>query len=134
MRYTTVLLVGFSNGIIVGSGAVALLTLLDIIPRLAQVTGTYDKISIYENLIILGAVLAAFTSLTNISINLGKFTVIIVGLFIGTFIGLLASALAEVVNVVPVVMRRFKLEGYAKYIIYSLIAGKVLGALTVIIW
>lgn len=133
MKNIAVAIVGFSNGIIVGSGAVALLTLLDIVPRLAQVTDTYKKISIYENIIILGAVLAAIGSLTGLSIGLGRFAVILVGLFMGIFIGLLASALAEVLNVVPILMRRFKLGGYARYIIISLIAGKVLGALTIVI-
>ncbi len=129
MKYIAVPLLGFSNGIIVGSGLVALLTILDIIPRLAQLTNTYSEIKIYENIIIIGAVLAAITSLAGVSINLGKFTVVIVGFFIGIFIGLLASALAEVLNIIPVLIRRFRLEGYAGYIIYSLIAGKVLGAL-----
>ncbi len=129
MKYIAVPLLGFSNGIIAGSGLVALLTILDIIPRLAQLTNTYSEIKIYENIIIIGAVLAAITSLAGVSINLGKFTVVIVGFFIGIFIGLLASALAEVLNIIPVLIRRFRLEGYAGYIIYSLIAGKVLGAL-----
>ncbi len=129
MKYIAVPLLGFSNGIVVGSGIVALLTLLDIIPRLAQLTDTYREIKIYENIIIAGAVLAAITTLAGVSINLGKFTVIIVGFFIGIFVGLLASALAEVLNVIPVLIRRFKLEGYVTYIVYSLIAGKVLGAL-----
>lgn len=129
MKYIAVPLLGFSNGIIVGSGAVALLTLLDIVPRLAQVTDTYDRIKTYENVIIIGAVLAAVTTLAGISINLGKFAVVIVGSFIGVFVGLLASALAEVLNVIPIVIRRFGLEGYAGYIVYSLVAGKVLGAL-----
>ncbi|MDI9476755.1 MAG: stage V sporulation protein AB [Natronincolaceae bacterium] len=129
IKYIAVPLVGFSNGIIVGSGIVALLTLLDIVPRLAQLTGTYREIKIYENIIIAGAVFAAITTLTGLSVDLGKFTVIIVGFFIGIFVGLLASALAEVLNVMPILIRRFRLEGYVSYIVYSLIAGKVLGSL-----
>ena len=129
IKYVAVSLLGFSNGIFVGGGIVALLTLLDIVPRLAQLTDTYDRIKVYEKIVIIGAVFAAFTSLSGVSINLGKFTVVVVGFFVGVFIGLLASALAEVLNVIPVLIRRFRLEGYASYIIYSLIAGKVLGAL-----
>ncbi len=128
MKYILVPLLGFSNGIIVGSGVVALLTLLDIIPRVAQLTDTYNEINVYENTIIIGSVSAAIASLTGVSINLGVFTVIFVGFFVGVFIGLLASALAEVFNVMPVLIRRFKLDGYVNYIIYSLIAGKVLGS------
>ncbi|MBU5677654.1 stage V sporulation protein AB [Alkaliphilus sp. MSJ-5] len=129
MKYTIVPLLGFSNGIIVGSGIVALLSLLDIIPRLAQLTKTYNNIKLYESVIVGAAVLASITSLTGVGINLGKFTVIIVGFSMGIFIGLLASALAEVLNVMPVLIRRFRLDGYIIYIVYSLILGKVLGSL-----
>ncbi|GAB6087741.1 stage V sporulation protein AB [Alkaliphilus crotonatoxidans] len=128
MSKVLVIFLGFSNGIIVGSGIVALLTLLDIIPRLAQLTKTYQYITLYENVIIGGAVLAAYMSLSDHILGLGAITVIIVGFFIGTFVGLLASALAEVMNVIPVVVRRFRLEGYVIYILYSLILGKVLGS------
>ncbi len=129
MSSVLAILLGFANGIVVGSGIVALLTLLDIIPRLAQLTKTYHYITLYENVIIVGAVLAAYMSLSNSSIGLNPLAVIVVGFFIGTFVGLLASALAEVMNVIPVVVRRFRLEGYVHYILYSLILGKVLGSL-----
>lgn len=128
MRELLVIFLGFSNGIIVGSGIVALITLLDIIPRLAQLTKTYQYIQLYENTIILGAVLAAYGSLTKTSIGLNPLVTVIVGFFIGTFVGLLASALAEVMNVMPVIVRRFRLEGYVIYILYSLIFGKVIGS------
>ncbi|KAB3532789.1 stage V sporulation protein AC [Alkaliphilus pronyensis] len=124
-----VIITGFSNGIVVGSGIVALLTLLDIIPRLAQLTNTYKYVELYENVIIIGSVLAAITSLTSLAISINKPLIIIIGLFMGTFVGLLASALAEVMNVIPVLIRRFRLQGYVIYILYSLICGKVLGSL-----
>jgi len=128
MRYILVPLAGFSNGIMVGGGIVALLALVDIIPRFAQLTGTYDNVKLYESIIVLGAMLAAITSLTGIGMNLGKFIVIIVGLCMGIFVGILASALAEVLNVLPVIVRRFKIEGYVVFMIYSLILGKVTGS------
>ncbi|SNS36686.1 stage V sporulation protein AB [Anaerovirgula multivorans] len=121
-------IIGFSNGIIVGSGIVALLTLLDIIPRLAQLTKTYNYISIYEDVIIYSAALAAFFSLAKMGINTGVAFVIIVGFFMGIFIGLLASALAEVMNVIPVIVRRFQIEEYVFHIVYALILGKTVGS------
>ncbi|SCY92237.1 stage V sporulation protein AB [Alkaliphilus peptidifermentans] len=129
MRSVLVIITGLSNGIIVGSGIVALLTLLDIVPRLAQLTNTYKYIQWYENVIVMGAVFAAITSLTDFAISLKAPIVVVIGFFIGTFIGLLASALAEVMNVIPVLIRRFRLEGYVIYILYALIIGKVLGSL-----
>lgn len=121
-------IIGFSNGIIVGSGIVALLTLLDIIPRLAQLTKTYNYISIYEDVIIYSAALAAFFSLAKMGINTGVVFIIIIGFFMGVFIGLLASALAEVMNVIPVIVRRFQIEEYVFYIVYALILGKTVGS------
>lgn len=128
MIYAFVAFLGFANGVIVGSGLVALLSLLNVIPRLAQITNTYDKISLYENIIIISSTIAAITSLLGIGINLGKIVVVIVGLFIGIFVGLLASALAEVLNVIPVIMRRFRLDGYMVPVVYSMLFGKVLGS------
>ncbi|ABR48375.1 stage V sporulation protein AB [Alkaliphilus metalliredigens QYMF] len=122
-------IIGFANGIIVGSGIVALLTLLDIIPRLGQLTKTYQSTSLYESIIILGATFGAFTSLTKVGFSMGPITIVIVGFTVGTFIGLLASALAEVMNVIPVLIRRFRLDGYILYVVYSLIFGKVIGSL-----
>ncbi|MDR5660058.1 stage V sporulation protein AB [Serpentinicella sp. ANB-PHB4] len=130
MQYIFVPIVGFGNGLIVGSGIVALITLLDIVPRLCQLTKTYKYIRQYEGIIILGSVIAAFLSLTDISIfNNRVYVVIIFGFFNGFFIGMLASALAEVMNVIPVIVRRFKIDGYVIYILYALIFGKVIGSL-----
>jgi len=129
MKYIIAPIVGFSNGVMVGGGVIALITLLDIVPRFAQITQTYDKVKLYESVIVIGATLAAVTSLTDIGINLGGISVIIVGFSMGIFIGLLASALAEVLNVLPVIVRRFRIDGYLGFIIYSLIFGKVLGSL-----
>ncbi|SDK59795.1 stage V sporulation protein AB [Natronincola ferrireducens] len=121
-------LIGLSNGIIVGSGIVALLTLLDIIPRIAQLTKTYKNIWIYENTIIISATIASLFSLTTNAFNTNIIFVTIIGLFMGIFIGLLASALAEVMNVIPVVVRRFQIEEYVIYVVYALISGKMLGS------
>ncbi len=128
MKYIVVPVVGLSNGIMVGAGIVALLSVLQIIPRFAQITRTYNYIRLYEDVIIVGAVVASIVSLVGIGINLGRFVVIIVGFSMGIFIGLLASALAEVLNVMPVIIRRFRLDGYTIFIVYSLIFGKVIGS------
>ncbi|AKL94962.1 stage V sporulation protein AB [Clostridium aceticum] len=128
MSYIIIPLIGFSNGIVVGSGIVALITLLDIVPRLGQLTKTYKFTVAYQNAIIGGATIAAFLSLINKGINTGAIFVILIGFAMGTFVGLLASALAEVMNVIPVLIRRFKIEEYVFYIVYSLILGKTIGS------
>ncbi len=129
MKMILIPFLGLANGIIVGSGIVALITLLDIVPRLAQLTKTYRYISWYETVIIWGASLAALGSLTGIAIPLGGIAVAVVGFSMGIFVGMLASALAEVMNVMPIIVRRFRLEGYVIYILYALVFGKMIGSL-----
>ncbi|MGV8145712.1 MAG: stage V sporulation protein AB [Alkaliphilus sp.] len=127
MRTVIVIIVGFASGTIVGSGIVALITLLDIVPRLAQLTKTYSKIRAYENTIILGATFGAIASITDFSVNANPVLTIIIGFYMGVFVGLLAAAIAEVMNVIPIIVRRNKIEGYVVYILFALIAGKIVG-------
>ncbi|SHH54234.1 stage V sporulation protein AB [Tepidibacter thalassicus] len=122
-------LLGFSEGIVVGAGVVALLTLLDIIPRLCQITNSYGYLKVYELMLIAGTFFGSLFSLTNITFNLGNCTLVVMGIFYGIFIGLLASALAEAIDVIPVIERRFKIHGKAKYIILVIIFGKVFGSI-----
>ncbi|WP_099192456.1 stage V sporulation protein AB [Tepidibacter mesophilus] len=129
MKLTFIAILGFSEGIVVGSGIVALLTLLDIIPRLCQITKTYNYIGRYEYMLISGAFAGSLCSLTNIRFNFGIIYVILFGSFYGIFIGMLASALAEAVDVIPVMQRRLNIQGMIKYIIIILLIGKTVGSI-----
>lgn len=124
-----IILFGFSSGIMVGSGVVAILILVGIIPRLSQLSNTRNYINFYEYLLVLGTFLGSILSLHNIGIHLGKLGVIICGLAYGIFIGCLSSGITEVLDYIPVVSRRLKIPViYLKYIIWSLLIGKVLGS------
>lgn len=52
-----------------------------------------------------------------------------VTLFGGIFTGCLAGALAEVLNVFPIISRRFSVRRYIPYIIYAVAAGKMIGSI-----
>jgi stage V sporulation protein AB len=121
--------VGFSEGAIVGTALIAFLTILDIVPRLAQLTDTEGYIKVYEFTIAITVTTLSLANFLDMNIHLGKIMVILVGFLMGTFIGLLASALTEVTNVIPVVVSRFMLYEYSRYIFISLVGGKVIGAL-----
>ncbi|WP_236909407.1 stage V sporulation protein AB [Clostridium sp. Cult3] len=122
-------LIGVSAGITVGSAAAAFVTLLQFIPRLAQVTETNDYIKLYEYVLITGGTIFSFIYFSTFSFKLNSFFNIFVGLVIGMFLGLFASALAEVLNVIPVFAKKFKVKHELKYIIGALIFGKVAGSL-----
>lgn len=124
-----IILFGFSGGAVVGSGVVALLTLLGIVPRLCQVSNTFNYIKFYELILIIGCIFGSIFSLFNIRFNFGTSSIIITGITYGIFIGFLSSSLAEVLDYIPVVSRRLKIATqYTKYIIFSLLIGKTLGS------
>ncbi|WP_053957678.1 stage V sporulation protein AB [Inediibacterium massiliense] len=120
--------IGFSEGVMVGTALIAFLTILDIVPRLAQLTSTEEHVKIYEITIGITVTLISLGSALDLSIDIGKIMVICVGFLMGTFIGLLASALTEVTNVIPVVINRFQIHPYIKLVFFSLAGGKMVGS------
>ena len=129
MKSILLFLIGISAGITVGSAIAAFFTLLEFIPRIVQVTETWDNIVFYEYAMVLGAVTGSILSYADFNLGLNKFIVIIIGLLSGAFLGLFTSALAEVLNVIPVFARKFKVKHQLIYIIVALILGKVMGSL-----
>ena len=129
MKSVLLFLIGISAGITVGSAIAAFFTLLEFVPRIVQVTETWDNIVLYEYAMVLGAVTGSILSYADFNLGLNKFIVIIIGLLSGAFLGLFTSALAEVLNVIPVFARKFKVKHQLIYIIVALILGKVMGSL-----
>ena len=122
-------LVALAEGMATGAGWVALLSLLDIVPRLARLTGTHPRIRTYETFILLGASLASLADTLDLNLRMPEVTMVAVGLFTGVSVGLLAAAVAEVLNVLPVVGRRLGMEDSMPYLVGALLAGKTLGSL-----
>lgn len=120
---------GFSSGVVVAAGVFALITALGIVPRLIERTDTRDYIFLYENCIIFGGIGGTLISFWPISIPLGKIGLVVMGFFNGIFIGSLLVALAEFLNVLPIMNRRFNLTGGIAFIIVTLGLGKSIGSL-----
>lgn len=123
------ILFGLSSGIMVGAGVVAILILVGIIPRMAQVSKTKQYIGLYEVLLVIGTLLGGFISIQNLHFNIGKIGTIIFGLGYGVFVGFLSSGLTEVLDYIPIVTRRLKIPIIClKYVIVSMLIGKVVGS------
>ena len=110
-----VILIALAGGIAVGSGYVAFLAVLGIIPRLAQLTRSGKHIQYFEWAVIAG--------------TLTGYWLVILGIFCGTFIGMLAAALTEVLNVLPILAKRVGVEGKIVVLLVALVLGKVIGSL-----
>jgi len=123
------ILIGLGGGLLEGAGVASFLTLLDIVPRLTQLTNSYKYVSFYQNILILSSVSVTLGLFFNIKLYLSKFLLIPIGLFFGMYIGLLAGALAEILNVIPVLERRLKLKKNIYYPMIAISLGKVIGSL-----
>ncbi|MFD2679569.1 stage V sporulation protein AB [Bacillus seohaeanensis] len=121
--------IGFAEGLAVGSGFVAFLTVLGIIPRLTQLTKTMKMIQFYEWAVVSGVIIWGTLSLNNYSLYLSPLVLIPLGLASGIFFGMLAAALTEVLNVFPILAKRIGIDGQIIILIMAIVLGKIAGSI-----
>ncbi|CAM3967455.1 stage V sporulation protein AB [Paenibacillus alkaliterrae] len=125
-----VALLGLAGGIAVGSGLVALLIVLDLIPRLAQIAYAYRMSAWFETAIICGSLYWTFADFLDWKLALPSgFILSGAGLIDGMFVGMLAAALTEVMNVLPILAKRMNLSNYMVALVMAMVIGKTLGSL-----
>lgn len=129
IQYIIYILLCLSAGTVIAASFVAFITLLGVFPALAEKFKLIRDYFYIEVFILLGAVIGNVVYLYDIQISLGYLGLIVFTLFGGIFVGCLAGALAEVLNVFPIISRRFKLRKYLPYIIISVGFGKLFGSL-----
>ncbi|WP_400242096.1 stage V sporulation protein AB [Niallia sp. JL1B1071] len=124
-----VIFVGLAWGITVGAGYVAFLTVFGIIPRLTQLTKTFSKIYAYEWAAVLGAVLGTLAFLQEPTFSLPAFLLILMGLADGIYVGMIAAALTEVLDVFPLLAKRIGIDDRLLVLMMALVFGKIFGSL-----
>lgn len=129
LKIIAVLFIGLSSGLAVGSGFVAFLSVLGIIPRLMQISKTIKKIHAYEWAVVIGALAGVIGSLRDIVFGISAYFLIPLGLTGGIFIGLLAAALTEVLNVLPILAKRIGMDGKLLSLLMAIVLGKIFGSL-----
>lgn len=83
--------------------------------------------------IALGAILTALGNGTDFSLRLPVWCAGLAFLCGGMFVGMLASALEEILEVAPVIMRRFRLGDVSTGIRWVMMIGKGLGAVLAVL-
>ncbi len=122
-------LIGLSAGFIVAGGLFGFVVSLGIVSDFADRTGTANRIRLYEDAVAVGGILGNLVllyeiPLTTLSPLLGVF-----GIFSGIFVGCWALALAEVLNVFPIFLRRINVTKGIGFVILGIAVGKVVGGL-----
>jgi len=129
-RNLFVAMLGLGGGLAVGSGLVSLLIILDLIPRLAQLGKAYRQAVWFETAVTAGALFWTVIDLLNWKLYLPNYAVMpIAGMLDGLFVGMLAAALTEVMNVLPILAKRMKLSKHIAALVWAMVLGKTAGSL-----
>lgn len=128
MKYLISVVSSFGGGVVVGGAYAAFITLINVFPRLIQITATKRYLKLYEAIFMFSSLLFTLVYFYGFNLKL-KFIVPIAGLLSGVFLGMFSSALAETLNVIPVISKKFKIKKQMKLVMISILVGKVFGAL-----
>ena len=130
MNNVILIVVGLAAGFAAAAGVFALIAGLGIVPRMAGKTSSAAYVPALENALIAGGIFGSVISVfPQIPLHFGMWFAIVFGVFAGTFTGCLSVALAEVLNVFPIMFRRINLkEGLSLGILFFAL-GKLVGGL-----
>ena len=123
------MIIGLTAGGMVAAGTFAFIVMIGIITRLAQRTKTAQYTTVYENAIVLGGTIGNIWNIYEVQVPFGYVFLALFGLFAGIFVGCLAMALAEVVKIFPILVRRIKLVEGIQLVVAGVAAGKFAGSL-----
>lgn len=130
----TMVLLGLGGGLAVGGGLVAFITVLGVIPRLAQLSRSEAMIRFYEWAGIIGIQVGTWASFYHFHVSSLKIIASFIGLLAGVFVGMLAAALTEVLNVWPILVKRMGMSSKIIILLMAIALGKIAGSLFQWIW
>lgn len=128
IKYLFLILCGLGAGAGLAGGFFSLIIALGIISRFAHQTRTAGSILLYENMVALGGVLGTFWYLYEWKIPMGYPWLFLYGSFSGIFVGAWAMALTEIIDTIPIFMRRVYLRKGLAAAVWALALGHSFGA------
>lgn len=122
-------ILGLSAGMGAAAGLFSFIIGLGVVSDFADRTHTGDHIMLYEDSVALGGMLGNIFWIYHIHVPYASWILPFFGLFSGIFVGCWSMALAEILNVFPIFIRRAKVLKCIPYIILAMAIGKGIGAL-----
>lgn len=129
LRKLIIILIGLGGGAVAGGALSAFITLIRLIPQMVQMTKTEKFVKVYQNTFTVAVILFTIGYFSDLHLGLNKIIVIIIGVLMGTFVGLFSSALAEVLKVIPNISSKLKMRQDIDFIVYSLLFGRIAGSI-----
>lgn len=128
--YLLWLLFGIAAGCATTAGVFAFLIKIGIYPRMIGTTHTIRVLQFYEWMIIFGIIFGGlYSTYPQLPLHVGGWFVVVWGVGAGIYVGCVAAALAEVLNVFPVLFRRLHVTSGIPFYMTMMALGKMCGAL-----
>lgn len=118
----------FMAGSGIAAGYVAFITLLGIFSKLSEAYKDGKHLRHIERLIISGVTFFNLIFLLEIKIDIGCIGFSSITFLGGIFVGCLVGALAETLNIIPIISRRFGIRKLLPYAIIFAAIGKAIGS------
>lgn len=129
IRQVALAIIGLCGGGAIAAGLFALVTTLGVVSDFADRTHTGKYVLFYGDCLVVGGILGNIISIYEPHLWGGKISLFIGGLFSGIFVGCWTMAIAEILHVFPIFIRRAKILKGIPYLIVSLALGKAIGCL-----
>ena len=129
LKYAVIIMIGLGSGMVVSGAVFAFITILGVVPRFAQKTHTTEQIKTYESAIVAGGIFGTIAGAVQFSVPLGSVGAVVMGVAVGVFYGAMAMSLAEILNVIPILTRRGRIQTGMFYIVLAIALGKMVGSL-----
>jgi len=126
------ILAGLAGGLAVGGGVVAFFTVLGILTRIIELSKTKRFTPVYEIAIVLGSMGSTLAYIFDIHLPFLKFLTVITGLMMGIFVGMVAAALTETLDILSNAVNTLGIIKWVYVLIFALIFGKIAGS--VLFW
>ena len=123
------ILIGLSGGLAVGASVTAFFTVLGVTAHIVKWSKSKDFILAYEICFVLGALLSCWVYFSDITIKYFKFLTIPLGFVLGIFIGMIAAALTETLDIISIAANKLKISNWIYLIVIVVLLGKVVGSL-----
>jgi stage V sporulation protein AB len=129
LKYIFVVMLAFGSGAVISGAVFAFIAVIGVVPRLAQKTKTKKYLKLYEEAIVFGGIAGCVEGFLKISIPAHAAVVVVLFICVGVFYGCLAVSLAEVLDVIPILSRRTKLQQGIFFFILAIALGKLTGSI-----
>lgn len=130
VKYLILAFGGLASGFITSAALFALIATIGVLSRLAQMTRTASRIRWYEVCFMMGSVLGNTFYIYQLPVkNISILALALLGTFMGIYLGCFIGALAEVINVFPILFHRLRLRMGLKLFILSMALGKAVGGI-----